>query len=115
MERVVLADPEVIRLLEENRVNPEHLRKGTYSIVCIKEDIAPGLFNRPRGVQRQAGSQTLEGSFLAVSTPILQADIRLKALDEIYKIYTLMQHSDLMFYFYFRIISQILAGFRQIF
>jgi hypothetical protein len=40
MERVVLADPEVIRLLEENRVNPEHLRKGTYSIVCIKEDIA---------------------------------------------------------------------------
>jgi hypothetical protein len=40
MERVVLADPEVIRLLEENRVNPDALRKGTYSIVCIKEDVA---------------------------------------------------------------------------
>ena len=29
-----------------------------------------GLFNRSRGGQRQAGSQTSEGSFLAVSTPI---------------------------------------------
>ena len=32
----------------------------------------PWLFDRPRGGgQRQADSQTLEGSFLAVSTPIL--------------------------------------------
>ena len=35
-----------------------------------------GLFNRPRGGQRQAGSQTLEGSFLAVSTPILQLNTK---------------------------------------
>jgi hypothetical protein len=40
MERVVLADPEVIRLLEENRVNPDALRKGNYSIVCINDDVA---------------------------------------------------------------------------
>ena len=34
-----------------------------------------GLFNRPRGGQRQAGSQTSEGSFLAVSTPIFARKI----------------------------------------
>ena len=39
--------------------------------------------------------QTLEGSISAVSKPILQVNIRWKALDDIYKIYMLLRRSDL--------------------
>ena len=39
--------------------------------------------------------QTLRGSFSAVSTPILRENTGWKALDEIYKIYKLLNRSDL--------------------
>ena len=58
---------------------------------------------------------TLRGSFSAVSTPILQVNIRWKALDEIYKIYMLLHRSDLNISESFRqIFSYFLAKFAKI-
>ena len=44
---------------------------------------------------RRRYQQILNGSFSAVSRPILKLTARLKAHDEIYKIYMLLHRSDL--------------------
>ena len=60
----------LIRRIDVTPLTVHWSESGNYCCITTEDAAYTGLFNRPRGGQRQAGSQILEGSFLVVSTPI---------------------------------------------